>query len=713
MLQIRYDIPFAEIQPQHIEPAIQTLLARAEDELQAILRVEGPRTQANTLLPLDRLGETLNYAYTLVAHLESVVSTPELRAAYNAIIPPITAFSTRVQISAELYQALQEFAATPEATQLSADWARFLKIRLDEFRRQGADLPPDKKARLEALNTRLSEITTQFEQNVTDSTADWELYLDQAQVTGLPPSALEAAQASARSREREGYRFTLQQPSFVALQTYLDNHEIRRQVYLAYHTRATETERDNRPLIDEILALRREKAALLGYANFADYVLENRMAGKAETALRFEQDLRQAYEPHFHREIEALQAFRRESGGRSPSGRAAARAPGGRSPSGRAAARAPEGPQAPPLEPWDVAYYAEKRRKALYDFDQEELRPYFALPQVLAGLFEICRRVFGLQVLEVPGVQTWHPDVQTYEIYRDNERTDSMTKWPGTGRDQPICRFFTDWHPRENKRGGAWMNSLIRGARNGETTEPHLGLMCGNLTPPVGDRPALLTHREVETIFHEFGHLLHLALSSVEARSLAGTQVARDFVELPSQIMENWCWEREALDLFARHYQTQEPIPDLLFEKLTRAKNYWAANLGMRQLSFGMLDLSLHVHYAPTDGEVVSYARQVMQPFAPAPLPEEYAFVAGFSHLFGHPVGYAAGYYSYKWSEVLDADAFSRFKAEGIFNRQTGQDFITHILSKGNSREPAELFRRFLGRDPDPRALLARSGLLD
>lgn len=670
LLEIRYDIPFGEIQPQHIEPAIQTLLARAEEEFQAILQVEGSRTQANTLVALDRLGETLTYAYTLVAHLESVTTTPELRAAYNAIIPPITAFSTKVQISAELYQALKDFAASSEAQQLSPDWARFLKLRLDEFRRQGADLPADKKTRLEALNTRLSEITTQFEQNLTDSTADWELYLDETQVAGLPQSALEAARASARARGREGYRFTLQQPSFLALQTYLNDAEIRKQVYLAYYTRATKPGRDNRPLMDEILALRREKADLLGYANFADYVLENRMASKAETALRFEQDLREAYEPHFHKEIETLEAFRREH----------------------------EGPQAPPLNPWDTAYYAEKQRKALYDFDEEELRPYFALPKVLAGLFEICHRVFGIEVHEVEGVQTWHPEVKTYEIFRDNER---------------ICRFFTDWHPRENKRGGAWMNSLIRGVRNGNTTEPHLGLMCGNLTPPVGDQPALLTHREVETVFHEFGHLLHLALSSVEARSLVGTQVARDFVELPSQIMENWCWEREALDLFARHYQTGEPIPEVLFEKLIRAKNYWAANLGMRQLSFGLLDLSLHVHYTPTDGDVVSYARQIMQPFVPAPLPENYAFVASFAHLFGHPVGYAAGYYSYKWSEVLDADAFSRFKAEGIFNRQTGQDFITHILSKGNAVDPAELFRRFLGRDPDPRALLARSGLLD
>ncbi|GEM83409.1 M3 family metallopeptidase [Meiothermus hypogaeus] len=670
LLEIRYDIPFSQIRPQHIEPAIQTLLAQAEEEFQAILRVEGPRTFENTLLALDRLGERLGYAFTLVAHLESVVSSPELRAAYNAIIPPITAFSTRVQLSTELYQALKDLAASPAAQTLSPDWARFLKLRLDEFRRQGADLPAEKKARLEALNTRLSEITTQFEQNLTDSTAGWELYLDETQVAGLPPSALEAARQSARSKGRDGYRFTLQQPSFLAVQTYLDDAEIRKQVYLAYYTRATEPGRDNRPLIEEILALRREKAALLGYTNFADYVLENRMAGKAERALQFEHDLKAAYEPYFTRELAALEAFRREL----------------------------EGPQAPPLEPWDIAYYAEKQRKALYDFDEEELRPYFALPQVLAGLFEIVRRVFGLEVHEVNGVDTWHPEVKTYEIYRDGKR---------------ICRFFTDWHPRENKRGGAWMNSLIRGVRTGETTEPHLGLMCGNLTPPVGDQPALLTHREVETVFHEFGHLLHLALSSVEARSLAGTQVARDFVELPSQIMENWCWEREALDLFARHYQTGEPIPDALFEKMMQARNYWAANLGMRQLAFGMLDLSLHVHYSPSDGDVMQYARQVMQPFMPAPLPQDYAFVAGFAHLFGHPVGYAAGYYSYKWSEVLDADAFSRFKSEGIFSRQTGEDFIAHILSKGNAVDPAELFRRFLGRDPDSKALLARSGLLD
>ncbi|MCS7195339.1 MAG: M3 family metallopeptidase, partial [Meiothermus sp.] len=666
LLEIRYDIPFSQIQPQHIEPAIKALLAEAEEELEAILRVQGPRTLENTLRPLDRLGERLFFAFNLVAHLESVASTPELRAAYKAVIPPVTAFSTRVQLSGELYGALRELAESPAAKELSPDWARFLKLQLDEFRRQGADLPPERKARLEAINTRLSELTAQFEQNLTDSTAAWELYLEEDQVAGLPQSVREAAREAAQARGRSGYRFTLQQPSFLALQTYLDNPEIRKQAYMAYYTRATEAGRDNRPLIEEILALRREKAEILGYANFADYVLEKRMAGRAEVALRFEEGLRAAYEPHFQRELRELQAFRERL----------------------------EGPQAPPLNPWDIAYYAEKQRKALYDLDEEALRPYFPLPQVLEGLFEIARRVFGVEVREVKGVDTWHPEVRTYEMYRDGRR---------------ICRFFTDWHPRENKRGGAWMNTLIAGVRRGETTEPHLGLICGNLTPPVGNKPALLTHREVETVFHEFGHLLHLALSNVEVRRLAGTQVARDFVELPSQIMENWCWEREALDLFARHYETGEPLPEALYERMQRARNYWAAHLGMRQLAFGTLDLALHVHYTPADGDVVAYARQVMQPFFSTPLPEDFAFVAGFTHLFGHPVGYAAGYYSYKWSEVLDADAFSRFKAEGLFNRKTGEEFIAHILSRGNAEEPALLFRRFMGRDPDPKALLARS----
>jgi oligopeptidase A len=347
------------------------------------------------------------------------------------------------------------------------------------------------------------------------------------------------------------------------------------------------------------------------------------------------------------------------------------------------------------LQPWDVGYWAEKQRAALYDFDEEALRPYFPLDRVTEGMFEIFGRVFGIKVVPEEGVETWDPAVRCYAI-RDR------------ASDQFLGSFYADWFPRENKRGGAWMDSLITG--NTPAAKPHLGLICGNLTPPVDGKPALLTHREVETIFHEFGHLLHHLLSRVEVRSLAGTSVAWDFVELPSQIMENWCWERESLDLFAKHWETGAPIPDDLFAKMTRAKTFRAANAQMRQLGFGYVDLALHREW---DGktDVMAYARDILAQFAPAPLPQDYAMIAGFTHLFSSPVAYGAGYYSYKWAEVLDADAFTRFRREGVFSESVGRDFREKILARGDSEDPAELYRSFMGRDPDPRALLERAGL--
>jgi oligopeptidase A len=669
LLDLGFEIPFNRIKPHHVEDAITTLIAEAQREFEAILSVSGERTYANTLGALDRLGERLQRAFRVVAHLESVRTTPELRQAYNAILPLVTAFYSKIQLSSELYDALKAYAATPEARRLSPAKRRFLQLTLDAFRREGADLPPEKKARLEAINTRLAEVTSRYSQNVLDSTAAFELYLEEHQLSGLPESARQAARQAAMARGREGWRFTLQAPSYLALMTYLDDPAIRKQVYLAYNNRATEEGRDNRPLIGEILALRQEKAELLGYAHFADLVLEERMARNGATAVAFERDLAERYRPYFERENQELQAFRRQL----------------------------EGGDAPALEPWDVAYYAEKQRRAVYDFDEEALRPYFPLERVLEGLFELCRRVFGIRV-EPAQAEGWHPDVKSYDLYDPQGRF--------------TARFYTDWFPREDKRGGAWMNYFITGDRDG-VFEPHLALMCGNLTPPVGDRPALLTHREVETVFHEFGHLLHHALSNVEVKSLAGTNVPWDFVELPSQIMENWCWEREALDLFAHHYRTGEPIPDELFQRMQRARTYRAANDTMRQLAFGSVDLAMHIDYTPQDGDVTRYARQIMASFSPTPLPEEYGMIASFSHLFGSAVGYAAGYYSYKWAEVLDADAFSRFQAEGIFNPQTGRDFVEQILSRGNSEDPAQLFRNFMGRDPSPEALLRRTGLLD
>ena len=452
--------------------------------------------------------------------------------------------------------------------------------------------------------------------------------------------------------------------------TYLDDRSIRQQVYHAYITRATSGEHDNRPLLGRILEFRRAKAKLLGFRDFADLVLDDRMAHTGDNALQFLARLKNKTETRFHQENAGLYAFRQEL----------------------------EGPSAPAIEPWDTGYYSEKQRAALYNFDEEALRPYFPLDRVVAGMYEVVRRLYGIKVVEQKGAPVWDPRTTYYSILDAD--------------DSALGSFYADWYPRENKRGGAWMDAFLTGRPTANGFEPHLGLICGNLTPPIEDNPALLTHREVETIFHEFGHLLHHCLSRVEVRSLAGTNVPWDFVELPSQIMENWCWERESLDLFARHYQTGEPIPEDLFQKMKRAKTFRGANVQMRQLGLGFIDLSLHIAYDPSrDGSVLAYSRRLQQPYASAPLPEDYAMIAGFTHLFSSPVGYGAGYYSYKWAEVLDADAFTRFRKEGIFSRETGMAFRTDILSKGDSEDPAQLYRNFMGRDPDVNALLERSGL--
>jgi oligopeptidase A len=351
------------------------------------------------------------------------------------------------------------------------------------------------------------------------------------------------------------------------------------------------------------------------------------------------------------------------------------------------------------MQPWDIGYYAEKLRQREYDFDEEQLRPYFPYERVKQGLFELVRRLYGIEVRQEQGLPVWRDDVQYDSLYdSDGSR---------------LGAFYTDYFPDEQKRGGAWMDSFLTGSKTEHGWEPHLGLMCGNLNPPVGKQPALLTHRDVETLFHEFGHLLHHLLTRVEIRSQAGVHFAWDYVEQPTQIKENSCWEREALDQFAQHYETAALIPDELFQKMKRARTFRAANHQMRQLGLASLDLALHIDYDPhRDGDVMAYARNVLAKFAPAPLPEDYAMPAAFTHLFADPVGYGAGYYSYKWSEVLDADAFTRFAAEGIFNPQTGASFRENILSKGDSEEPEALFRAFMGREPSPEALMTRLGLV-
>ena len=555
--------------------------------------------------------------------------------------------------------------------------SRFLKVSLDAFRRGGAELPESKQQRLRALNIELGEITSQYGSNSMDGVSSYELFVGQGRLAGVPERVQRATLVQGGDHAML-HRLTLHMPTYLPVIEHADDRALREELYRAYNGVGVGEGRDNRPLLPRILALRHEKAELLGYGNYADFLLEDRMAGSGERATQFEEDLTARTRPAFEREHAELEAFY----------------------------HAQAGPHAPPLAPWDTTYWAEKQRVALYALDEEELRPYFAVDSVLSGLFEVARRIFGVTVTQVQA-PVWHDEVKFYEM-RDEAGTH-------------IASFYTDWFPRDSKRGGAWMNGLRVGGpvpstladqHPGGTFAPHLGLMCGNMTPPGAGGFSLLSHDEVETVFHEFGHLLHFSLSKVPVRQLAGTSVAWDFVELPSHIMENWTWNRGALALFAHHVQSGEALPDELYGRMIRARNFRAASAAMRQYSFGTLDLALHTRYVPADGDLMKYARDLSAQFqAVPPLPDD-ARIANFSHLFASPVGYAAGYYSYKWAEVLDADAFTRFEKEGVLNRQTGRAFVDAVLSRGNSAPAAVLFREFLGRNPDPDALLRRSGLL-
>ncbi|MGH9558787.1 MAG: M3 family metallopeptidase [Bryobacteraceae bacterium] len=656
LLEVSFRVPFNQIQASDVEPAIDELLADTQKRLDAAIASDHP------LEALDVLTEKLDYAMSVVRHLEAVATTPELRAAHNAVQPKVSAFYSSLPLNENLWKAIQHYAATTEARELQGAMRRYLKKNIDAFKRHGAELDPAGKEQLKRIDVALSEATTKFSQNVLDETNAWDLTVtEESKLAGLPEGAKAAARASAASKQREGWRFTLQGPSYLAAMTYLDDAGIREQIWRAYNSRAISGERDNRALIEKILRLRKDKARLLGFRDFADLVLDDRMAHNGARAGEFVADLREKTEKRFREENRELEAFAKKQ-----------------------------------LEPWDIGYWAEKQRAALYDFDEEQLRPYFPLDRVVEGMFEIFGRLLDIRVTQEYRVPVWDPEVRCYAIH------DAVSG-------QHLGSLYADWYPRENKRGGAWMDGLITG--NPEKNQPHLGLICGNLTPPLEGKPALLTHRDVETIFHEFGHLLHLLLSRVEVRSLSGTSVAWDFVELPSQIMENWCWERESLDLFARHFETGSTIPDDLFQKMKRAKTFRAANAQMRQLGFAFVDLALHREWDGSQ-DVLAYSREILQKFAPAPLPADYGMIAGFTHLFGSPVGYGAGYYSYKWAEVLDADAFTRFRREGVFSEKVGREYRERILARGDSEDPAALYRDFMGRDPDPDALLERAGLI-
>ena len=532
-------------------------------------------------------------------------------------------------------------------------------------------MPAKEKEHLIAINKELKSLTNEFANNVAKDKDAFELIIDdENRLAGLPDSAIALAKASAESKKVSGWRLTLQAPCYMAVMRYMDNAQIREKLYRAYNSIAAKGDNDNTKLLARIIALRNEKAKMLGFNNIADLILEDRMAKNEKTAKEFLKGLKEKVQAQFDREKIELYEFRKKI----------------------------EGNGAPQLKPWDIAYYEEKQRKALYDFDSEVLRPYFSYEKVLKGMFDIAEQLFGIKLEKLRGYSVWDNLVETYGAF-DADGT-------------LIGSFYTDFFPRENKRGGAWMDCFISGLRKEDGFIPHHGIIAGNFTPAIGEKPSLLTHDEVCTTFHEFGHWLHQCLSKVDIRSLAGTNVSWDFVEFPSQIMENWCWEREALDMFARHYQNDSPIPPDLYDKMVRARNFRSGTYFMRQLGLGMLDLALHTEYDPSvHGDIIGYSRKILQEYLPAKLEDDYSMLSSFTHLFDDPIGYAAGYYSYKWSEALDADAFSRFQEEGILNSNTGKAFRETVLSKGNSEDPKILFESFMGRELNSNALLKRSGI--
>ena len=664
---------FGAIKAEHIEPAIDTLLEQNKQQLQALLDKNEHYSWDNLLQPLEDMDDQLGRAWSPVSHLHSVADNEDLRAAYNACLTKLSDYATELGQNKQLFEAYQYIANRDDFKQLSTAQQKIINNALRDFRLSGIDLPKDKQQRYREIQQELSRLQTKFEENLLDATQAWSrLITDEQDLSGLPKSATSLAAQNASNNGKQGWLFTLELPSYMPVMQYADNAELRREMYEAYVTRASEHgpgrgKWDNSTVMRDILKLRTEKARLLGYDSYADYSLATKMADDPQQVLHFLRDLAQHSYDSAKKDFTEVADYACKLDGKAK------------------------------LEAWDVAYYSEKLRQEKFDISQEVLRPYFPIHGVLNGLFAITEKLYSVTIKEREDVDFWNKDVRFFDIF------DSDGEIRGS--------FYLDLFARQHKRGGAWMDECLVRKKNASTVQKPVAYLTCNFTPPIGDKQSLITHDEVTTLFHEFGHGLHHMLTRIEYSGVSGINgVPWDAVELPSQFMENWCWEKEALDLFARHVDTGETISDELYEKMTRARTFQSSMQMVRQLEFALFDFRLHLEIADNESlDIQQLLNEVREEVAVVPAPGFNRFQHSFSHIFAG--GYAAGYYSYKWAEVLSADAFSKFEEKGIFDPDTGREFLQTILEQGGSREPLDLFVEFRGREPSIEPLVRRAGI--
>lgn len=666
--------PFSAIKPEHVKPAVEQAIEDCRNKIEQVLEGNTEPTWDNVVAPIEEVDDRLSRIWSPVSHMNSVVNSDELREAYESCLPLLSEYGTWVGQHKGLFEAYKAIKSSAAYAELSQAQKKTIKDALRDFELSGIGLPKDEQKRYGEISKRMSELGSKFSNNVLDATMGWTKHVtDKNDLAGMPESALAAAQAAAEAKGLEGYLLTLDIPSYLPVMTYCDNQALRKELYEAYVTRASDRgpnagKWDNSENIAEILKLRYEVSRMLGFNTYSEKSLATKMAESPDQVLGFLNNLASKVKPQGEREVQELRDFAQQEFGVSS------------------------------FELWDIAYYSEKQKQKLFEISDEQLRPYFPESKVVSGLFEVLNRVFGMKVQEREGVDTWHESVKFFDIFDSN----------GALRGS----FYLDLYAREHKRGGAWMDEcrVRRVNQQGELQTPVAYLTC-NFNRPVGDKPALFTHDEVVTLFHETGHGIHHMLTQVDVSSVSGINgVPWDAVELPSQFLENWCWEEEALAFISGHYETGEPLPKEMLDKMLAAKNFQSAMFILRQLEFGLFDFTLHTNYDPDIGpKVLETLAEVKKKVAVLPSLEWNRFSHSFAHIFAG--GYSAGYYSYLWAEVLSADAYSRFEEEGIFNTETGQSFLNNILEMGGSEEPMELFKRFRGREPQIDALLRHAGI--